>query len=203
MSKQLSDRLLNPLKESMAKMFTTDYVQKILMTGEMSDENIRYAKIQWKASKDSYSELMKRAYSLAVTETDRKSLDVKAMNDKMTKYYDRFENELGGIAPELTARPMNGSAVDNVLTYYRELKRGSLLRILVIKLVANYVVYEIHEYLKRQPQYRPNVLANNMLFTDFDIKRALTVAKAMIDCNGAHISLAEGLELIQLAHDES
>ncbi|CAG2106501.1 unnamed protein product [Medioppia subpectinata] len=205
--KQFSDRLLDPLEESMAKMLATDYVQKILMTGEMSDENIRYAQKNWKRSKDivpkSTLDMMRRAYSLAVTETDRKILEpfVTTIAADLDKYYDRFERQLGGIGDDLKAQPMDAITVDYTIMHYQELKRGSILRMILTQMVGIWLIDKLHEYLKHEPRYRPNPLATNLLFLDFDPNAITTGFKSVIDRNGGHISAAEELELIQFAKE--
>ncbi|CAG2115200.1 unnamed protein product [Medioppia subpectinata] len=204
--KQLSDRLMDTLEDSMAKMFATDYVQKILMTGEMSDENIRYAKVYWKRSKELALvaiELLKRAYSVATNEGDRKIVDqwVKTVPEELAAYYQRFEQKLGGIGSDVKIQAIDETMIDYTLMHNREMKRGSFVRMMVTQLVGNWHVLRVHQYLKRQPLYRPNPMVTYFLFTEFPIETYVSLLKNMIDSNGGQISPPEELELIQLAKE--
>ncbi|CAG2100056.1 unnamed protein product [Medioppia subpectinata] len=202
----LSDRLLDSVKESVDNFMATDYVQNILMTGEMTEYNIQYAKIHWKRSKDIIGGerlVDKKAYSLSPTEYDNQTMAelCRVLPVVIAQYYDGFEQLLGGIGPEITSLAMDESMIDYNIMFYTEMKHGSFVRLIASQLVSVWFIDEMYEYLKLQSQYAPTPLSNYLLYLDFDNKALLTVLRSLIDPKAGDISAEEETQLIQLVKE--
>ncbi|CAG2110337.1 unnamed protein product [Medioppia subpectinata] len=204
--KLLSDRVVEPLADFMAKMFTTDYVQKILMTGEMTTENIQFGRNFWIRTKDLIMNrigLLKKCQSVAADEKSRKMLDelIRTLTPRMTQIYATFEQQLGGVGDDLKHRGMDETTADYHLLTYREIKRGSFARMMLLYMLPVWRNLKLQEYIKSQPKYRPSVLSNQMMFMDLDMKSLMNKCKNIIDINTEKISAADEQELIQLANE--
>ncbi|CAG2102274.1 unnamed protein product [Medioppia subpectinata] len=205
--KTLSDRLLEPLMESLPKLFVEDYVQEILMTGEMSAENIRYGQKYWKRTKHvmltARLEMLKYALSVATNDNERQFLNrvVLGMGRKLGKYLDNFEHLLGGIGDDILIHAPTNTLVENHLVLWREMKRGSFVRMMATDLVPAWHFIQLREYLKRQPQYKPSPLSNFIFYMDFPVEAMFNFYKSVIDSHATNITAAEELELFQLGNE--
>ncbi|CAG2109738.1 unnamed protein product, partial [Medioppia subpectinata] len=204
--KQLSDRVIDTLVDYMATMFTKDYVQKILMTGEMSDQNMRFGWIFAKRTKAIYRariELVRLCLTLARDDKTRQLL--KAMDSvfasKGALFYQNFEQQLGAVGGDVKGRAMDKTDIGYHLMIYREMKRGSLVRMILLNMVPDWRALHVWEYLKSQPQYRPSPLSDKLLQLDLDVKESVNTYKTIIDLNAKNITAAEEQELIQLAKE--
>ncbi|CAG2110137.1 unnamed protein product, partial [Medioppia subpectinata] len=192
--------------DSLPKLFVEDYVQEILMTGEMSAENIRYGQKYWKRTKHvmlTRLEMLKRALTLATNDNERQFLSgvVLGMEQKLNKYLDKFEHLLGGIDDDILMYAPTDTLIDNHLVLWREMLRGSFVRMMAADLVPLWHILQIQEYLKRQPEYKPSPLSNFIQYTDFNIEGVFNFYKSVIDSHAANITAAEELELFQLIRE--
>ncbi|CAG2111101.1 unnamed protein product [Medioppia subpectinata] len=204
--KLFSDRVVEPLADFMAKMFTTDYVQKTLMTGELTTENIQFGRSFWIRTKDLIMNrigLLKKCHSMAADDKSRKTLDelIRTLTPRMTQIYATFEQQLGGVGDDLKHRGMDETTADYHLLTYREIKRGSFARMMLLYMLPVWRNLKLQEYIKSQPKYKPSVLSNQMLFMDLDMKSLMNKCKNIIDINTERISPADEQELIQLANE--
>ncbi|CAG2112355.1 unnamed protein product, partial [Medioppia subpectinata] len=204
--KTLSDRLLEPLMDSLPQLFVEDYVQEILMTGEMSAENIRYGQKYWKRTKHvmlTRLEMLKRALTVATNDNERQFLDrvVLGMGKKLGKYLDNFEYLLGGISDDILMHAPTDTLIKNHLVLWREMRRGSFVRMMATDLVPLWHILQLRKYLTRQPRYSLSPLANYLLYTDFNIVGVFNFYKSVIDSHAANMTAAEELELFQLTNE--
>ncbi|CAG2117515.1 unnamed protein product, partial [Medioppia subpectinata] len=200
------DRVLGSLENSLADFFATDFVQKTLMGAEMTEQIKQIARKYCKKDKDLFLtrfELLKSIHNVLTDANHRTIVDqfIKSVGPQAAKMYDKFEQQLGGIGEELRLQPMDEHSIDYKLLIYREMKRGSLLRLLVTLAVKKWSDIRLAEYLIGQPRYRPNIMATNLLHMNVDLKQVMTVCKSIIDANGVNVSAAEEAELIQLAKE--
>ncbi|CAG2116312.1 unnamed protein product [Medioppia subpectinata] len=204
--KTLCDRVFDSLDDAMAKMYKTDYVQKILMNGTMTPENIRFGRSFWKRYKDfltSHVELVKKATSMATDNNQRTALDahVKHLIAGLAEYFPKFEQLLGGVPDEVRLRPMDESAIDMQLILYREMKRGSFIRMMLVEMVPIWRNLVLREYFKLQPHYSRQPLSDTILFYHFDMKRITNMYKHIINSFTNSTTAAQELELIQLVKE--
>ncbi|CAG2110138.1 unnamed protein product, partial [Medioppia subpectinata] len=205
-SKTLSDRLLEPLMDSLPKLFVEDYVQEILMTGEMNAENIRYGQKYWKRTKHvmlTRLEMLKRALSVTTNDYERQFLGpvVLGMGKKLGKYLDNFEQLLGGISDDILMHAPTDTLINNHLVMWREMRRGSFVRMMATDLVPLWHILQIQEYLKRQPQYKPSPLSNFIQYMDFNIEGVFNFYKSVIDSHATNMTAADELDLFQLIRE--
>ncbi|CAG2123049.1 unnamed protein product, partial [Medioppia subpectinata] len=151
--------------ESLPRLFVEDYVQEILMTGEMSAENIRYGQKYWKRTKHvmlTRFEMLKRALTVTTNDDERHylSLVVLGLGRKLNKYLDNFQHLLGGIEDDILIYAPTDTLIDNHLVFWREMKRDSFVRMMATDLVPAWHILQLREYLKRQPQYKPSPLSD-------------------------------------------
>ncbi|CAG2100940.1 unnamed protein product [Medioppia subpectinata] len=192
--------------ESLPRLFAEDYVQEILMTGEMSCKNIRYGQKYWKRTKHVFLtilEMLKRALTLATNDNERQFLGgvVSEMGRNLGKYLDNFEHLLGGISDDILMYAPTDTLADNYITLWREIKRNSFVRMMATDLVPLWHVLELRAYLTRQPQYKSSPLTNFILYTDLPIEAMVNFYKSVIDSHAPNITAAEEHELFQLTNE--
>ncbi|CAG2105178.1 unnamed protein product, partial [Medioppia subpectinata] len=208
-SQHIKDLMSETFQKSMMTFVNTDYVQRILMKGEMSDENIRLARIYLKIFKDSITirqQLLKKTLSVATDSKTRQILDEISRNveinvPKMDTHFTKFEQLLGGVGDDVKQRPLDPTTVEYKHLVDREVKRGSLVRMVLLLMLPVLHNQKLIEYLKSKPSYRPSPLTNHMLLTDVDKTNQLNLLKSVIDLNIGKLSAPEQSELIQLTKE--
>ncbi|CAG2113952.1 unnamed protein product [Medioppia subpectinata] len=148
-------------------------------------------------------ELVRLSLTLARDDKSRQLLEAfdSTFAPKIALFYQDFDKQLGAVGGDVKRRPMDETVIDYQLMIFREMNRGSLVRMMLVNLVPKWRLLHVWEYLKSQPQYRPSPLSDKLLQLDFDVKESVNTYKTIIDLNAKNITAAGEQELIQLAKE--
>ena len=202
--KSLSNRLLEKNKELTEKVLNSDLVQNVLINGEINDKNVKTIYKAFKRGKDiipGFASLLSSGLKNANNEEEKIFFEL-ALNLWDQGYNDSFNGfkERVGAINESFLWSLSVSQSDEIYKnhFISEAEFGSVPRILVNVLASLTVLVEINDYVKRQPNYKPNPFLWIMSCESLGVNQAFPVIKAMIDANAPPVDSQQELLLFQV-----
>ena len=204
-SDQLSDRIINSANDVFKGLLCGDSVQKFLLNGEMTDENLAIAHRRHKNAiqtmDDTFAvEVFRKASTLSDDTKEKQffELCIQSYKEIAIKYCNEFEELFGKLDPNLMDAPMTQWLYSYKIFSLYTASKGSVLRVLVTIFGMYMVCDRVLDYLKQNPNFTPNIFAKMLLYEDFSFKPMYETIRQMIDCRADQVSEAEERELSEL-----
>jgi len=197
-SNQLSDRIIESGDYVFNELLADDYIQKLLMNGQMTDNNVlvahrRESDARYYASYQFVLEAFKSVSQLTDIEEEKQifTFMIEGLTAQFFRNSDQFEKAFGKLDAAKYARPLNHWMYSYQMHTLYHCKVGPFLRGLVTFLPAFLHLYRVVDYLKENPNYLANDFIRCLCFEELEMQSMVKQLRLMIDRREEQISKEE------------
>ena len=203
MAVNLSDRIIKSAEDIQKKINESEFVQKVLMTGDLSGKHRTSIYQAYKNTVD-VDQLTKslidetlKLTALTQEEKDFYSL-MKSHNSDMVKFLAELKAMVGPVPDDVLSGPLNPAVQEYIKQVYIGVKEGSLIKCLVSSLAQLSGLVSLYNYLEGCPLYRENDLAKLLTFKSMGLEQALVAVKGFIDSRAKQVDPQLEAQLVAL-----
>ena len=203
MAVNLSDRIIKSAEDIQKKINESEFVQNVLMTGELSGKHLALVHKAYKRNLDIeqvFKSYFEETLKLSGHTQQEKDFYVSLIShqNSMVNFFADLTEAVGPVPKDVLSGPINPGVEEYMKRYYTGVNEGSVIKCLVSNMAALYGLVSLHNYLEGCPLYRENALAKLLTFKSMGLEQALVAVKGFVDSRAKEVDPKLEAQLVAL-----